>query len=419
MRDASEEAVAGRAGGPTERGGEDGLGHGGTQRPAARVGEHRSPAIPYVDIAGQHRGLKAELLAAIGDVLDEAQFVLGDRVREFEARFAELCGVRHAVAVNSGTDALILSLRALEIGPGDEVITPPNSFISSASCIVLVGARPVFVDVLDDFNLDPAQVEAAITPRTKAILPVHLNGRPAQMGPIMDLAAAHGLAVVEDAAEAVLARYRGQPVGSFGIGCFSLHPLKTLNACGDGGVLTTDDERLAEQFRQLRNLGLRNRDACVLWSSNSRLDTIQAAILLVKLKYLEAWTLARREHAACYREALAGVPGVRAPDDRPEEWAVYHRFVIQAERRDALKQFLAERGVETAVHYPIPIHLQPAARDLGYGPGSFPMTERQAARILSLPVYPELSPQEREEVVRAIRAFYAPDAANGSLSQRR
>ena len=183
--------------------------------------------------------------------------------------------------------------------------------------------------------------------------------------------------------------------------------MKTLNACGDGGVLTTNDERLAEQFRELRNLGLRNRDACMTWSSNSRLDTVQAAVLLVKLRSLETWTRARREHAAFYREALAGVPGVQAPDERPEEWAVYHRFVIQAERRDLLKRWLTEQGIETAIHYPVPIHLQPAASGLGYGRGSFPVTERQAGRILSLPVYPELTEPQRERVVRAIQEFYA------------
>lgn len=362
--------------------------------------------IPYVNIAGQHAAMKAELLEAVGQVMDQGQFVLGQEVARFERRMAALCGTRFAVAVHSGTDAMILALRALGIGPGDEVITAPNSFIASASCIVMAGARPVFVDVREDSNLDPAKLEAAITPRTKAILPVHLNGRPADMGPITAIASARGLAVVEDCAEAILATYRGRRVGSFGVGCFSLHPLKTLNACGDGGVLTTNDEQLAERFAALRNLGLRTRDECVLWSGHSRLDTLQAAILLVKLKYLDAWTRRRREHAAFYRRALAGVPGVEAPDERPEEWAVYHRFVIQAERRDGLKQSLAEQGVETAIHYPIPIHLQPAAADLGYGPGSFPVTERQAGRILSLPVYPELGQGERAQVVQAIQAFY-------------
>lgn len=369
-----------------------------------------SPAkvrIPYVSLAAQHRPIKAELLSAIGSVIDHGRYILGEEVDTFERRFAGLCGVRFAVAVNSGTDALVMALRALRIGLGDEVVTVPNSFVATAGCIALVGARPVFVDVRDDYNLDPEQLEDAITPRTKAILPVHLTGRPANMDPIMDVARRHGLFVVEDCAQAVTAEYQGQRVGSFGtIGCFSLHPLKTLNACGDGGVLTTNDERLYEQLARLRNLGLRSRDECVAWSGHSRLDTLQAAILLVKLKYLDAWTAQRRAHAALYQHALAGVDGLCVPMDRPDEKAVYHTFVVQAEQRDELKGYLAEHGVETAIHYPIPVHLQLAAASLGYHRGSFPVTERQAQRILSVPIYPELEPEDREHVVETIRRFY-------------
>lgn len=363
--------------------------------------------VPYVDLARQHRPLKAELLAAVEKVIDHSHYVLGEDVQTFEREFAALCGTRFAVGVNSGTDAMILALKALGIGPGDEVITAPNSFISCASCIALLGARPVFVDVREDFNLDPAQLERAISPRTKAILPVHLNGRPAAMGPIMDVARAHRLWVIEDCAEAVLARCHGQRVGSFGtFGCFSLHPLKTLNACGDGGVVTTNEPQLYERLKILRNLGLRNRDECVAWSSNSRLDDLQAALLLVKLRYVQAWTMARREIAAFYQRELADVPGVQVPDERPEEWAVYHRFVIQTDRRDALKRYLADHGVDTAVHYPIPIHLQPVAAALGYQAGSFPVTERQAGRILSLPIYHDLEPEEREHVARTLQEFF-------------
>ena len=363
--------------------------------------------VPYVNIAGQHAPLKAELLEAVGSVIDSGQFILGSEVSTFEQRFAELCETRFAVAVNSGTDALILALRALEIGAGDEVITVSNSFIASTSCIILAGARPVFVDVRDDYNIDPAQLEKVITPRTKAILPVHLTGRPADMESIIEKAGSHDLYVVEDCAQAVLAEYRGRRVGSFGvIGCFSLHPLKTLNACGDGGVLTTNDEALYEKLKSLRNLGLQTRDNCVYWSLNSRLDSIQAGILLVKMKYFQTWTEKRRANAAFYRKALAGVPGLQVPEDRPFEKAVYHTFVIQADRRDELKEYLAENGVGSAVHYPIPIHLQDVAKGLGYGPGSFPITEKQAERVLSLPVYPELKKEELEYVVRTIKAFY-------------
>ena len=366
-----------------------------------------SNKIPYVNIAAQHAPVKAELSRAVAGVIDHGMFILGPEVDEFEKRFAELCGVRYAVGVNSGTDALILALRALGIGPGDEVITVPNSFVASTSCIMLVGARPVLVDVREDYNMDPAQLEQAVTSKTKAILPVHLTGRPADMDPILEVARTHGLHVVEDCAQAVLAEYRGQRVGSFGtIGCFSLHPLKTLNACGDGGVLTTNDEGLDEQLKILRNIGLRTRDGCVIWSGNSRLDTLQAAIVLVKMKYLDAWTEKRRANAAFYQRALAGVPGLQVPNDRSFEKAVYHTFVIQAERRDELKQHLADNGVGTAIHYPVPIHLHKAAEGLGYGPGSFPVTERQAKRILSLPVYPELRTEELEYVVQTIRKFY-------------
>lgn len=366
------------------------------------------PAIPYVNLAQQHQPLKPALLAAVSRVLDHGQFILGPEVAEFEQRFAELCGVRDAIGVNSGTDALILALRALGVRRGDEVITAPNSFVASASCIGLLGARPVFVDVGDDYNIDPNRLEEAITPRTRAILPVHLTGRPAAMGPILDVARAHNLAVVEDCAQAVLARYDDRPVGSLGdVGCFSLHPLKTLSACGDGGVITTNDAGLAEEFRILRNIGLRSREDCVVWSHNSRLDTIQAAMLLVKLDVLADWTAARRAHARYYQQHLADV--VQVPVDQPHEYAVYHTFVIQAEARNDLQAYLTAQGIGTAVHYPAPIHVQRAAAGLGYQPDDFPVTMGQAQRILSLPVYPELTEAQRATVVAEIRGFYDRD----------
>jgi dTDP-4-amino-4,6-dideoxygalactose transaminase len=364
--------------------------------------------IPYVDLATQHRVLRAELLEAVGRVLDHGQFVLGPEVEEFERRFAELCGTRHAAAVGTGTDALVLGLRALGIGAGDEVITAPNSFVASASAIALVGARPVFVDVGEDYNLDPDLLEAAVTPRTRAVLPVHLTGRPARMDAILEIARAHGLAVVEDAAQAVLAELGGRRVGSFGdVGCFSLHPLKTLNAIGDGGVVTTDDDGVADRLRLLRNIGLQTRDDAVLWGANSRLDTVQAAVLLVKLRHVEEWTAARRAHAAAYAEALEGVPGIEVPRERPDERSVYHTYVIQADDRDGLRARLAERGIGTAIHYPVPIHLQTTAAGLGYTAGSFPVAERQARRILSLPVYPELSEAQRGTVAAAVAELAA------------
>jgi dTDP-4-amino-4,6-dideoxygalactose transaminase len=368
--------------------------------------------IPYVNIGAQHARLKDELLAAVSDVLDHGQFVLGKEVEVFESRFAELSNTRFAVSVNSGTDALVLSLRALGIGPEHEVITVPNSFVASASCIALTGAKPVFVDVREDYNINPGLIQEAITPATKAILPVHLTGRPADMDPVLDIAERHGLFVVEDCAQAVLAECGGRRVGSIGdLGCFSLHPLKTLNACGDGGVITTDDEVLCEKLRMLRNIGHVSRDEVAVWSGNSRLDTLQAAMLLVKMQYVEAWTEKRREHASAYRRGLSDVPGVRIPDDHPDRKAVYHTLVVECDGRDELKAVLANAGIGTAVHYPRPIHLQPAARDGGYGPGSFPVTETQADRILSLPVYPELKPEDVERIVQEIRGFYRGQAA--------
>lgn len=363
--------------------------------------------VPYVDLARQHAPLKDEILRAVAAVVDHGRFILGDEVALLEGRFAALCGVRHAVAVNSGTDALVLALRALGVGPGDEVITAPNSFVATASAIVLAGARPVFADVGNDYNLDPAALERAITPRTRAVIPVHLTGRPADMTAILEIARARSIVVIEDCAQAVMAEHRGRRVGAFGsIGCFSLHPLKTFNACGDGGMLTTDDAERAARLRELRNIGLRTRDDCVVWSGNSRLDTLQAAILLVKLDYVDRWTEARRAHARRYRAALAEVTRIQVPTEHAFEKAVYHAFVIQADRRDALRQYLAAHGIDTAVHYPVPIHLQTMAQPLGYGPGSFPVAEAQAARILSLPVFPELSADDIDYVAAAIRSFY-------------
>lgn len=363
--------------------------------------------VPFVDLVSQHMNIKSELLTAIGDVIDSGQFVLGEQVLEFERQFAELCSVRYAVGVNSGTDALILALKAVGIGPGDEVITAPNSFIASTSCIRLLGARPVFVDVGDDYNIDPAKIEAAITQRTKAVIPVHLTGRPCDMDSICEIAAGRGVHVIEDCAQAVAAEYRGRRVGSFGtFGCFSLHPLKTLNACGDGGIITTNDSCLIEELRVLRNLGLRTRNDCVAWSHNSRLDTLQAAVLLVKLRYLEQWTEERRQNARYYRSKLADLPQIRVPQESEYERAVYHTFVVQAEQRDELGAFLSSRGIGSAIHYPIPIHLCTAGRELGYSEGSFPIAERQAGLSLSLPVHSGLSPEQLEHVCRSVRAFY-------------
>lgn len=363
--------------------------------------------VPYVDIASQHAPLKDELLAAVRKVLEHGQFVLGPELELFEERFAQLCDVPYAVGVASGTDALVLALRALDVGCGDEVITVPNSFIATASAIVAVGARPVFVDVGCDYNIDPSEVEQAITARTRAILPVHLTGRPANMDRIIATAARHDLYVVEDAAQAVIAKYMGRPVGSIGdMGCFSLHPLKTLSACGEAGVITTRDQDMSRKLRVLRNIGLETRDSAILWSGNHRMDTMQAAMLLVKMDHLEEWTMKRRDNAEFYRQHLSGIMGFHTPAPTEHEWCVYHTYIVEAERRDELKHYLKERGVETAIHYSCPIHLQPAAKEYGNTKGCFPVAETQAKRILSLPIHQGLTQEQLAIVVDAIQSFY-------------
>ncbi len=363
--------------------------------------------IPYVDLAEQHAPIKERLLEAVSNVLDHGKFVLGDEVAEFEHRFAQLCGVSYAVGLNSGTDALILALRALDIGPGDEVITVANSFVSSASCIVQVGAKPVFVDVREDYLIDPGLMEDAITRQTKAILPVHWTGRPADMAAIGAIAKRHKLAVIEDSAQAVSAEYAGHKVGSFGdAGCFSLHPLKTLNSCGDGGILTTNNKEMYEKILALRDNGFHQRHECIYWNNNSRLDTIHAAMLLVKLDYLEAWTEARRANAHFYQENLHHLAQVQVPPVEENMRAVYHTFIIQADRRDELQAFLAKREIGTKVHYAVPIHLQPMASNLGYTKGSLPITEQLSRRVLSLPVSQTLQPAMLEYVVNTIKDFY-------------
>ena len=365
----------------------------------------KSIPVPYINLALQHQRLRKEIVGAIEKVLDSGGFILGSEVESFEKQFAKYCHAKYAVGISNGTDALILALKALNICAGDEVITAPNSFLASTSSIALVGAKPVFVDVRPDYNLNPELLEKAITEKTKAILPIHLTGRPADMDAIIEIAEKCDLAVIEDCAQAVGAEYKSKRVGSFGnIGCFSLHPLKNLNACGDGGVITTNDHDLYEWLLKARNHGLRSRDECEFWGYNARLDAIQAAILNVKLKYLDEWTSQRRKTAVFYREKLEDV--VEIPVERPHEFCVYHTFIIQADRRDELQRHLANHGIDSKVHYPIPIHLQDAARSLGYATGDFPVTEELSRRILSLPIYPELTVTQKEVVVKTIRGFY-------------
>ncbi|MEM7369279.1 MAG: DegT/DnrJ/EryC1/StrS family aminotransferase [Bacteroidota bacterium] len=361
--------------------------------------------IPYVDLGGQYAPFKEEVMAAVEKVIDSGWFILGQEVKEFEQKFAALCGTKYAIGMNSGTDALILCMNGLGIGKGDEVIVPPNSYLASASSVALAGATPVFADVRDDYNLDPEKLEQAITPKTKAVIPVHLTGRPADMHAIQEVADRHGLYVLEDAAQAVGATYHGQTVGSFGIAAgFSLHPLKNLSAAGDAGITTTDNEELYEYLMKARTHGHRNREECAFWSLNSRLDTMQAAILLVKMKYLDQWNKRRRELAEIYQERLS--PYVWVPKDQPHEHAVYHTFIIQTEHRDALQRHLNACDIDTKIHYPIPIHLQESAEYLGYKKGDFPITERQTETILSLPIFAELTDEQVQYVCECIQIFF-------------
>lgn len=361
--------------------------------------------VPY--LALRRHFAQAALAERVCQHLTDTDFILGDSVSLFEQEFAGRCQVADAIGVNSGHDALFLALKALAIGPRDEVITAPNSFIASAGAIVATGARPVFADVGPDYNLDPDAVAAAITPRTRALLPVHLTGTPADLPALSALAERHGLHLVEDAAQAVGARLQGRPVGAFGTaGCFSLHPLKNLPVAGDGGVITTSRPELAERLRRLRNHGLRNRNEIAHFGYNSRLDSIQATVARFGLARLAEITAARRRHAARYDRLLAGIDGVTLPPRRADAEPVFHTYVIQVEAREALIGFLAEHGVETKIHYPIPIHLQPPCQAMGHRPGDFPVCEAQARRILSLPVNEHLADAQIAYVAELVQRFY-------------
>lgn len=363
-----------------------------------------SPAeIPLVDLRAQYRAIAAEVDEAMRRVVERADFILGHDVEAFEAEFAAYCETAHAVGVDSGLSALELGLRALGIGPGDEVLTPANSFIASSSAISMTGATPVWVDAdPETSNLDPDAARAAITPRTRAIMVVHLYGQPVDMDAIAGLARDHGLPVVEDACQAHGARWAGRRAGSFGaFAAFSFYPGKNLGAYGDGGMLTTGDPELADRVRTMRNYGQRRKYEHATLAWNRRLDTLQAAVLRVKLRHLDAWNEARRRHAARYAELLAGSELV-LPSTVAGAEHVFHLYVVQSPRRDQLLARLRERGVGAGLHYPVPIHLQEAYGDRGQGRGSFPVTEALAGRVLSLPMYPELTPDQIERVAGAI-----------------
>ncbi len=361
--------------------------------------------VPFVDLSRQFKSIEAELANEFFAVGRSGTYIMGDRLESFEKKIADYVGVNYALGVGNGSDALFLILKALEIGDGDEVITVPNSFIATAWTIIASGAKPVFVDVDESMNMDSRLIESAITSSTKAIMPVHLTGRPAMMNGINKIASAHKLFVIEDAAQAIGASYYGKRVGSLSTAAgFSLHPLKNLSVYGDGGLITTNNEDVFKKLRKLRNHGLVNRDECEIWGFNSRLDSMQAAFAEVKLKYLDGWNTRCRSIAKIYQKQLT--KKIEVPLDMEWEECIYHNFVIRTDRRDELMGYLKNKGIDTRVHYPIPIHLQKAARTLGYKHGDFPHTEKYAKTMISLPIFPELRDEEVDYVVQSINCFF-------------
>jgi dTDP-4-amino-4,6-dideoxygalactose transaminase len=380
--------------------------------------KRESLQVPFVDLAAQYATIVEEINEAILKVVHGTNFILGWDVGLFEKEFAAFCEAEYAVGVDSGTSALELTLRAYGIGPGDEAITAANTFIATALAISYTGATPVLVDVdPQTYTIDVSEMGRAITARTKAIIPVHLYGHPADMDPILEIAQQHGLVVIEDACQAHGAKYKGKRVGSLGhAAAFSFYPAKNLGAYGDGGMVITNDERVAESVRMLRDYGQREKYHHELQGYNRRLDTLQAAVLRVKLQHLGAWNAARRQRAQLYSELLSHCPVV-VPVDADYAETVYHLYVIRVENRDKLRAYLHDKGIATGIHYPIPIHLQPAYRDLGYEKGSFPVTEEYAGQILSLPMYAELTPGLVEYVVEAIRDFVPVHRVEPLVSQ--
>jgi len=366
-----------------------------------------SMQVPILDLKAQYRTIKDEVSRAISDVCESQAFALGPAVAEFEKSVAAYCGATHAIGVSSGTDALLASLMALGVKAGDEVITTPFTFFATAGSIVRVGAKPVFVDVdPDSYNIDPAGIEQRITERTRAIIPVHLFGQLAQMRPIMEIARRHNLAIIEDAAQAIGASQDGVKAGNFGdCGCFSFYPTKNLGAFGDGGLVTTKADELAERIRALRDHGQKPRYFYRVIGGNFRLDGIQGAVLNVKLKSLDRWNEKRRQHAALYDRLFAGSP-VKAPKIETNNVCIYHQYTVTVPERDRLQEFLAENGIGSAVFYPKPLHLQDCFSELGYRRGDMPVAERLCDEVLSLPVYPELSPEQVERSAETVLKFY-------------
>lgn len=372
--------------------------------------------VPYSYLDEQFAQID-DYLEDVRKLVQSGDFTLGKPVTEFEERFAKLCGLSYAIGVGSGTDALILSLKILGIGPGDEVITTPNTFISTVGAIAMTGARPVFVDNNQEYTIDVDKIEEAVTPKTKAILPVHLTGCPADMPRIMEIAKRHKLLVVEDAAQAILAEIDGKHVGSWGeTACFSLHPLKNLNVWGDGGVIVTRSPELCRKLKLFRNHGMNTRDEIEFFSHNSRLDSLQAVIGNRLIREVEDITQKRIANARQYDEAFKDLKEyIAIPKRHSNVQQVYHTYVLRVKNRDGLLSHLIERGIRAKVHYPIPVHLQKAAAYLGYKEGDFPVCEEDCRRIISLPVHQHLTPEELEYVIDCVRTFYLGQRAKGAV----
>ena len=376
--------------------------------------------VPLLDLKAQYVRIKAEVDAAIAEVVESQHFIQGPQVAGLEEEIAEYCHTEHCVGVSSGSDALLASMMALGIGPGDEVITSPYTFFATAGAVSRLGAQPVFVDIdPTSYNIDPSRIEACVTQRTKAIVPVHLYGQCAEMDPILEIADRHDLAVIEDAAQAIGAEYRGRRAGSMGaVGCFSFFPSKNLGATGDGGAVVTNDSRLAQTIRCLRNHGSEPKYFHRLVGGNFRLDAIHAAVLRVKLRHLDNWTAQRQDNAAFYDSVFADA-GLADAVQTPvvtQARHIFNQYVIRVANRDALRDYLDACGVKTEVYYPCPIHLQECFSDLGYGHGDLPESEQAAKETLALPIYPELTDAQQEHVVRVIGEFH--ESLSGEVRRR-
>ena len=371
--------------------------------------------VPLLDLKAQYASIKEEIRAALDEVLESQLFILGPKVEELEKKIAAYSNVKHAVGVSSGSDALLISLMALDIGPGDEVITSPFTFFATAGVIARLRAVPVFVDIDPaTYNIAPEKIEAAVTPRTKAIIPIHLFGQCADMQPIMEIASKYGLTVIEDAAQSLGAEYRGRRAGAIGhLGIFSFFPSKNLGGFGDGGMVVTNDEVLYERVKVLRVHGAKPKYYHKIVGGNFRLDAIQAAVLTVKLKYLDGWSQKRRDNAGSYDRQLAEarpidivLPKAVYRDGGDRDYHIYNQYTIRTKQRDGLQRFLKDQGVATEIYYPLPLHLQECFKDLGYKKGDFPVAEESVGAVISLPIYPELSTAQKDYIVEKIREFY-------------